>query len=72
MIERFERFSYAIFEVSRCWHKIAAEEMEKYGLKGSHATYLTTLYRYSQGITAARAEGTGAGPGAVAVAFFKK
>ena len=24
MIERFERFSYAIFEVSRCWHKIAA------------------------------------------------
>lgn len=60
MIERFERFSYAIFEVSRCWHKIAAEEMEKYGLKGSHATYLTTLYRYSQGITAARlAELTG-------------
>jgi hypothetical protein len=24
MIERFERFSYAIFEVSRRWHKIAA------------------------------------------------
>lgn len=54
MVERFERFSYAIFEVSRCWHRIAAEEMEKYGLKGSHATYLTTLYRYSEGITAAK------------------
>ena len=54
MVERFERFSYAIFEVSRCWHRIAAEEMEKYGLKGSHATYLTTLYRYREGITAAK------------------
>lgn len=54
MVERFERFSYAIFEVSRCWHKIAAEEMEKYGLKGSHATYLTALYRFPQGITAAK------------------
>lgn len=54
MVQRFERFSYAIFEISRCWHRIAAEEMEKYGLKGSHATYLTTLYRYPQGITAAK------------------
>ena len=54
MVERFERFSYAIFEVSRCWHKIAADEMEKYGLKGSHATYLTTLYRFPEGITAAK------------------
>lgn len=54
MVDRFERFSYAISEISRCWHKIAADEMEKYGLKGSHAIYLTTLYRYSQGITAAK------------------
>lgn len=54
MVDRFERFSFAISEISRCWHKIAADEMEKYGLKGSHAIYLTTLYRYSQGITAAK------------------
>lgn len=54
MVERFERFSLAISEVSRCWHKIALDEMEKYGLKGSHAIYLTTLYRYPEGITAAR------------------
>lgn len=54
MIERFARFSLAIAEISRCWHKIASDEMEKYGLKGSHAVYLTTLDRYPEGITAAR------------------
>lgn len=30
MVDRFERFSFAISEISRCWHKLAAEEMEKY------------------------------------------
>ena len=54
MIDRFERFSLAISEIYRCWHKIAADEMEKHGLKGSHAIYLTTLYRFPEGITAAR------------------
>jgi len=54
MIDRFERFSYAISEISRCWHRIAAEEMEEYGLKGPYALYFTTLYRYPQGITAAQ------------------
>lgn len=54
MIDRFERFSLAISEISRCWHKIAADEMEKYGLKGSHAIYLTTMCRFPEGITAAR------------------
>lgn len=54
MVERFERFSYAIFEVSRCWHKLAAEEMAKYGLKGPHAVYLLTMRRYEQGLTAAQ------------------
>lgn len=52
MVERFERFSFAIFEITRYWHKLAAEEMAKYGLKGPHATYLTTLYRFENGITA--------------------
>lgn len=54
MVERFERFSYAISEISRCWHKIAGEEMQKYGLKGPHATYLLTVSRYKEGITAAK------------------
>ena len=54
MIERFERFSYAISEISRYWHKIAADEMEKYGLKSPHAVYLTTMYHFEDGIHAAR------------------
>ena len=52
MISRFERFSFAISEISRCWHKIATDEMEKYGLKGSHAIYLVVMSRYKDGITA--------------------
>lgn len=51
MVERFEKFSLSIAEISRCWHKLAAEEMKVYGLKGAHALYLTTLYRYPEGIT---------------------
>jgi len=51
MLERFERFSFAIAEISRCWRKLASEELAKYGLKSPHATYLTTLYKYPDGIT---------------------
>ena len=51
MLDRFERFSFAISEISRCWRKLASEEMLKYGLKSPHATYLTTIYKYQQGIT---------------------
>lgn len=51
MVERFEKFSLSIAEISRCWHKLASEEMKVCGLKGAHALYLTTLYRYPQGIT---------------------
>lgn len=52
MIERFERFSFLMSEVSRNWHKITSDEMEKYGLKGPHAVYLITMYRYPDGVTA--------------------
>ena len=51
MIDRFERFSFAISEISRCWRKLASEELAKYGLKSPHATYLTTMYKYPNGIT---------------------
>ena len=54
MVERFERFSYIISEISKYWHKIASYEMEKYGLKGTHAVYLVTMYQYKEGIHAAR------------------
>ena len=52
MVERFERFIFAISEISKYWHKIAGEEMAKYGLKGPHATYLLTISHYEDGITA--------------------
>ncbi len=51
MIARFEHFSLAIFEISRYWHKLAARELLKLGLKGSHARYLTAMYKYPAGIT---------------------
>ncbi len=54
MVERFERFSLCISEISRYWHKIAGEEMEKYKLKGPHSVYLLTLYRYPEGLTGPR------------------
>ena len=54
MVERFTRFSLAISEIDRCWHKLAAEAMAKYGLNSAHAVYLNTLYDFSDGITAAR------------------
>lgn len=51
MISRFERFTYAIAEIYRYWHKIADSEMAKYNLKGPYAIYLTVLYRYKGGVT---------------------
>lgn len=52
MIDRFSRFSYAISEISRHWHKLTADEMAKYGLKGTHSVYLMTLYQNPEGLTA--------------------
>ena len=54
MVDRFARFSFAISEISRCWHRIAGEQMGLYGLKGPYAVYFTALYRYPDGITAAQ------------------
>lgn len=54
MLDRFARFSLAISEIHRCWHKLAAEEMAKYELNSPHAIYLNTLYCYPDGITAAK------------------
>lgn len=52
MVERFERFTYTISEISRYWHRLTADEMEKYGLKGSHSVYLLALLHHPDGITA--------------------
>ena len=51
MINRFEHFSLAISEISRCWRKLASDEMAKYGLRAPHATYLTTISRFPEGIS---------------------
>ncbi len=51
MISRFERFSQSLSILTRYWHKIAADEMEKYGLKGPYAVYLITLRRHEDGLT---------------------
>lgn len=52
MVERFERFSFALTEISRYWHKLANDEMEKLGLKGTHSVYLMSLHRFPEGLTA--------------------
>ncbi len=54
MIDKFEKFSFAISEISRCWHKITAKEMREYGLKGTYSLYFTTLYQHPEGITAVK------------------
>ena len=46
MEDRFERFSVGMSEISRYWHKLTGDEMEKYGLKGTHSIYLLTMYRF--------------------------
>lgn len=54
MIDRFERFSSAIFSMTRYWHKIATDELSKFGLKGTYAVYLAVLLRNKEGVTASR------------------
>lgn len=51
-LERFEQFSYSIFEISRFWHQLTSKEMEKHGLKGAHTLYMLNLYNYPEGISA--------------------
>lgn len=52
MVERFSKFSFVLFEITRCWHQLSAEEMEKYGLKGPHCTYLLSIAEHPDGLTA--------------------
>lgn len=54
MIDRFERFVLSISEIYHCWHKIAAAEMEQYGLRGPHVVYLTTMSNHPEGLTASQ------------------
>ncbi len=51
MVNRYEHFSSSISGINRCIQKIETDEMEKHGLKGSHAQYLAALRRFEQGLT---------------------
>ena len=52
-MDRFETFSLALFSISRCWNKIAGDEMKRFGLKGAHAFYLVTILSHDGVLTAA-------------------
>lgn len=52
MVDRFSRFSFTLSEISRYWHKLTTEEMEKYDLKGPHSVYLTAMHYSPEGLTA--------------------
>ena len=52
MLDRFERFSFAIMEISKYWHKLSADEMERHGLRSTHSVYLMTMVKHPEGLTA--------------------
>ena len=54
MVERFEKFSYLISELSKLLHKIESEELAEFGVKGPYAIYLITLSKYPSGISATK------------------
>lgn len=54
MIDRFELFSSSVASLYRYVQKIERAEMSRYGLKGPHAQCLIAMYRFPEGITAAR------------------
>jgi len=53
MIDRFEKFAFAISVLHNYLHKITRDEMQTHDLKGPHAIYFFVLYRHPEGITAA-------------------
>ncbi len=54
MVDRFEKFTFNLTEISKYYNKIASDEMEKYGLKGPYAIYLAAIYRHPEGVTSAK------------------
>lgn len=51
MDDRFPKFALGIAEAYYCWHRLAAKELNKYGLKGPHSLYLIGLYGHPEGLT---------------------
>ena len=48
MLDRFERFFGTLSEVHRYLHRIMADEMQKYDLKGAYAVYFVALHQYGK------------------------
>ena len=57
MIDRFEKFSMSITEISRYWRKLATEEMEKYDLKAHECVFLDDMQVNIDGAKRAGMEG---------------
>jgi DNA-binding MarR family transcriptional regulator len=51
MLNRFEKFTFFIEEISRALHKIMTDEMEIFGLKGPTSIYLILLAMHPEGLT---------------------
>ncbi len=54
LIDRFERFTFAIFTLHHSWNRIATEEMKRHGMKGAYAIYLVTIANAEEPMTAAK------------------
>lgn len=55
MLNRYEQFTTAIWVVERSIQHIEHAEMERYGLRGAYAPYLTALWRgCPEGMTSAQ------------------
>ena len=54
MVERFEKFSYLISELSKLLHKIESDELLELGLKGPYAIYILTLAKHQNGVCASK------------------
>ena len=54
MVERYEKMSTAVSAISTCIQKIEAEQMTKYGLRGSCAQYLACMLKHEDGITVSK------------------
>ena len=53
MIKRYEHFTYANSEINKCLRKLSSVEMQKHGLRSSHAIYFTVLANHAErGLTA--------------------
>lgn len=52
MLHRYEEFCGYVSNIYRSVQKIQADEMKKFGLKGSLAQYLQAMYHHSEGLTA--------------------